>query len=80
MIICFVLLDVKSSLVRKVFKAVKEIKEVKEVYIIFGEHDIIAKIEVNEAREALNIIIDRIGQIPGVDTHVTYEALEEKSE
>ena len=77
--IYFVLLDIKSGSERRVLKTVKEIEGIKEAYIIFGEHNLIAKIEGTPGH-VHDVILDRIAQISNVVAYVTYEALEEKSE
>jgi DNA-binding Lrp family transcriptional regulator len=77
--IYFVLLSIKSGSERRVLKTVKKIEGIKEAYIIFGEYSLIAKIE-GKPGHVHDVIIDRIAQISSVVAHVTYEALDEKSE
>ena len=44
----------------EVLEKLKEMIEVKEAHIIFGEWDIIAKVEVNSPEALTTFIIDRI--------------------
>lgn len=49
-----------------VFNALKTIPQVKEKYGLFGEYDIILKIEAPNADEVTDIVVGKVRQVRGV--------------
>jgi DNA-binding Lrp family transcriptional regulator len=62
----FVLISVKPSHIRKVFNEIYKIPDVLDVNTLFGEYDIIAKIEAESTEELGKIVIDKIRSIEGI--------------
>lgn len=67
MVLGFVLVTTTAGMERMVYEALSEhIPEVKDVHPLFGEYDIIVKVEA-ESHEAIgNVVVDSIRKIPGV--------------
>ena len=57
------------------FRETKEkllsIKGIVEVYGVFGRWDIVAKVEVNNVDELVDVVTDKIRSMPGVQTSET---------
>ncbi|HDO19562.1 MAG TPA: Lrp/AsnC family transcriptional regulator [Thermoplasmatales archaeon] len=66
MAVGFVLISVSPLKEREVFDSVSNIPEVTEIYPLFGEYDIIAKIEADDFNSIGAIVIQKIRAIPGV--------------
>ncbi len=56
----YLFIELGSSDEEEVLEKLKEMQEVKEVHIIFGEWDILAKVEVNTPEDLTAFIIDKI--------------------
>lgn len=66
----FVLVDVAPTHEQEVHKKLAEIPQILELYALFGEHDLIAKIEAQDFETLGHVIINKIRSIEGViDTH-----------
>ncbi|HEB37421.1 MAG TPA: Lrp/AsnC family transcriptional regulator [Thermoplasmatales archaeon] len=81
MAIGFALISVSPMKEREVFDRVSSIDEVKEIYPLFGEYDILAKIESGDFDEVGAVVIKKIRAIPGVidtKTLLTSESLKGK--
>ena len=77
----FVLISVSPMKEREVFDRISSIDEVKEIYPLFGEYDILAKIEANDFDEVGSVVIKKIRAIHGVidtKTLLTSESLKGK--
>ena len=61
----YILCKVSSGTERKVCKMIVEYPFVAAVNIIYGEYDLVAKIQVENLQQ-LNFIIDKIRMIPGI--------------
>jgi DNA-binding Lrp family transcriptional regulator len=62
----FVLLSVEPGMEREVFKEIIRIKNVVDVHLLFGEYDLIARVEAEDYNYIGDIIINKIRTIPGV--------------
>ncbi|MBI4392614.1 MAG: Lrp/AsnC ligand binding domain-containing protein [Euryarchaeota archaeon] len=49
-----------------VFKALEKIPQIKEKYGLFGEFDVICKIEANNADDVTEVVVGKIRTIAGV--------------
>lgn len=56
----FVLIGLSQCDERQVLDELKELEEVKNAYIIFGEWDILAEIEIMGAEEVGSFVIEKI--------------------
>jgi len=63
--VAFILIRAKSGSEQDILDALDELEEVTEAHFIYGEWDIITKVEVNSLPE-LNTLVIRIREIPGV--------------
>ncbi len=66
MAIGFVLISTAPGKEHEVYDALKKIKEIVELHPLFGEYDLIAKIEAKDFNELGKIVVDQIRNIPGV--------------
>ena len=66
MSIGFALISVSPMKEQQVFDQVSKIPEIKELYPLFGEYDIIAKIETNDFDSIGSVVIKKIRAIAGV--------------
>ena len=62
----FVLIHVSTKRESEVFKKLSKIPEVIEVYPLFGDYDIIAKIEAEDYDSIGEIVIHKIRTIDGI--------------
>ena len=64
----FVLINVRASYEKEVYKKLKKLKEVKELYPLFGEYDYILKIHIENFDLMGKYIVNRIRTIEGIST------------
>ena len=62
----FVLVSIEPIYEHIVFTKLKKMKEIKEVTPLFGEYDVIVKIELKNFDEIGDIVINKIRTIKGV--------------
>lgn len=76
MITVYVLLRIKPGMDRNVLRNVKKLTQVKAVETVYGEYDMLIKVEI-ETLEALDsFIFDTIRTIKGVDGSTTLITME----
>lgn len=63
----YILINFDAGNERTAFAKLKEVEEVKDINMIFGEWDIIAKVEVIATQDLENFIIDKVRTLPGVN-------------
>ena len=66
MISAFVLVSVGTASEKKVLEAIRNIEEVSFAHELYGEWDLIAKIEVSDIRDLDGVISKKIREIPEV--------------
>ena len=66
MAVGFVLIGVEPRKEREVQDQLMQVEEIMEVYPLFGEYDIIAKVEAEDYDKIGEIVVSRIRTIPGV--------------
>ena len=66
MAIGFVLISTIPSKEHEVFSVLSQVKEIVEIHPLFGEYDIIAKIEAEDFNKLGQIVVDKIRTVPGV--------------
>ncbi len=66
MAIGFVLISTAPAKEHEVFNELKNIKEIVELHPLFGEYDLIAKLEARNFNLLGQIVVDKIRTIPGV--------------
>jgi DNA-binding Lrp family transcriptional regulator len=76
MAIGFVLVKTAPTKEHDVFTALMAVHGVKEVHILFGDYDLIAKVEAENFDKIGKLVINRIRKIPGVTDTKTLTGLE----
>ena len=66
MAIGFVLISTAPAKEHEVYNELMKVKEVVELHPLFGEYDLIAKIEANDFNALGQIVVDRVRSIEGV--------------
>ena len=76
MIEAHVLLRIKPGTDRAVFQAVKSLKQVKNMETVYGEYDLLVKIQVETMEDLDAFIFDGIRAINGVERTTTLITIE----
>ena len=71
MVIAYVLITVKHGTNQEVVDQLSEIEEVKESHILYGQYDIICKIEMTAIKDLDNTVFKKIKAIPDVESTET---------
>ncbi|MHB1493789.1 MAG: Lrp/AsnC ligand binding domain-containing protein [Thermoplasmataceae archaeon] len=66
MSIAFVLISTVPGKEHEVYNKISMITYIVEIHPLFGEYDLIAKIDVNDFSELGKIVVDKIRKIDGV--------------
>ena len=66
MAIGFVLVSTAPAKEHEVYNELMKVPEIVELHPLFGEYDLIAKIEADDFNRLGQIVVDRIRAIPGV--------------
>ena len=65
--IVFVIAEVESGMEQEVSEEMTTVEGVTEVYIITGEYDLLAKMEIDNLEDAMDLIMGRIRNINGIE-------------
>lgn len=76
MAIGFVLIKTAPAEERNVYKKLKTLDEVKEVHSLFGEFDLIAKIQADNFNNLGQVVVDEIRSVDGVEDTKTLTGIE----
>ena len=66
MITCFILIRVEANKEDIVYDALAKVKQIEGIREVFGEYDMIARIETKNLKEMRIIIISKVRSVPGV--------------
>jgi DNA-binding Lrp family transcriptional regulator len=66
-VIVFVIAEVEVGREKEVSRALAMVTGVTEVYVLTGEYDVLVKINVDKPEEALDLIMDKIRKISGIE-------------
>ena len=66
MVTAFVLIMSKTGKEKDVVKELSRLENVKEVSVVYGDYDIVAKVEVPSMENLNSLIISQIRKIPNV--------------
>jgi len=66
-VIVFVIAEVEVGREKEVSRALAMVTGVTEVYVLTGEYDVLVKIDVEKPEEALDLIMDKIRKISGIE-------------
>lgn len=72
----FVLLKTSPAAERDVYELVKDLEEVVEVHSLFGEYDLILKLQAEDFNSLGKIVVDEIRSIDGVEDTKTLTGIE----
>ncbi len=76
MAIGFVLIKTAPAAERDVYNIVKDIEEVTEVHSLFGEYDLIVKLQAENFNNLGQAVVDKIRSIEGVEDTKTLTGIE----
>lgn len=71
MAVGFVLIGTEPKKEREVYDKLLKIEEVVELYPLFGEYDLIAKVEAEDYNTIGEVVVEKIRSIEGVRTTKT---------
>lgn len=71
MVIAYILATVKSGTEKEVVDALKNEPRVKEAFLLYGEFDVIAKIDLNSISDLSDFILDKIRAIQNIEKTAT---------
>ncbi len=77
MSIAYVLIITAPQKDHQIYSELKRFKEVVEVYPLFGDYDLIAKIENDDVEGLGRVVLYKVGAIPGVVHTETLTVIEE---
>jgi len=80
MITAYVLLRVKPGMDRSVLHNVRKLAQVKEAVTVYGEYDMLIKVEVETLEDLDSFIFDTIRTIKGAESSTTLITMEVPSE
>lgn len=66
MLTCFILIRVEANREDEVYDKLAKVKEIEGIREVFGEYDMIARIEAKNLKDMRSIIISRVRSVPGV--------------
>ncbi len=75
MVVGFVLISTAPGKEHEVYEALKKLPEIVELHPLFGEFDLIAKLEVKDYNELGRIVVEKIRMVDGVIDTKTYTGL-----
>ena len=66
MITCFILIRIQANKEDEVYDSLSKVKNIEGIREVFGEYDMIARIEAKNLKEMRVIIISKVRSVPGV--------------
>ena len=66
MIAAFVLVNVDPGKENEVFKSLVKVPEIKGLKLVFGEYDLIARIEVEDYKSVGKVVVDKVRSVKGI--------------
>jgi|YelNatPaOPRAMG01_1025707.scaffolds.fasta_scaffold02991_13 DNA-binding Lrp family transcriptional regulator len=71
MVVAYILAIVKSGSERDVIEQLQKEDRVKEVSLVYGEYDVLIKVELGEISELSDFVLDKIRSIPAIERTTT---------
>jgi DNA-binding Lrp family transcriptional regulator len=62
----FILVNVEAKMEDKVYDALAKVKQIEGIREVFGQYDLIARIEARNLKEMRRLIINKVRNTPGV--------------
>ncbi|OQC52274.1 MAG: putative HTH-type transcriptional regulator [Euryarchaeota archaeon ADurb.Bin023] len=75
MVVAFALIVGDAGKEKKILESLKSMKEVEEAYIVYGEYDIVVKVNVEQLKDLDPFLTEKIRNIDGVQMTSTMIAL-----
>ena len=66
MLTCFILINVEAKMENAVYDALAKVKQIEGIREVFGQYDLIARMETRNLKEMRKLVIDRVRSVPGV--------------
>ncbi len=66
MVVAFALIVGDAGKEKKILESLKSMKEVEEAYIVYGEYDIVVKVNVEQLKDLDPFLTEKIRNIDGV--------------
>jgi len=66
MVVTYILITTSPAEEHEVYNTLRKLKDVKEVHPLFGEYDLIVKLEEESIEKTKGIIVEEIQEIDGV--------------
>ncbi|MEM4259783.1 MAG: Lrp/AsnC ligand binding domain-containing protein [Candidatus Woesearchaeota archaeon] len=64
--LAYILITLEDANEKKILESITKNKEVREAHILFGEWDIIIKVEIENAEDLARFVMEKIRSIKGV--------------
>ncbi|MEM2873883.1 MAG: Lrp/AsnC ligand binding domain-containing protein [Candidatus Nanoarchaeia archaeon] len=71
MVIAYILAIVRSGAEKEVIDTLKKEAKIKEVHMVYGEFDVVAKIELDSISDLSDFVLDKIRAIPYIEKTTT---------
>ena len=75
MVVAFVLIMAKAGKEKEVVKAISKFSEVVEVQLVYGDYDIVAKVDAKDLDTLNNVVISKIRKLPNISVTSTLLAI-----
>jgi DNA-binding Lrp family transcriptional regulator len=67
MVISYILINTTPSMEHQVYDELKKVESVIEVHPLFGEYDLLVKVNIDNLDNLSDLILEKIRKIDGVD-------------
>lgn len=64
MVLAYILITIRSGAEKEVLEKLKEVAEIRDANLVYGEYDLIAKVELNEISQLSDFVIEKIRVLP----------------
>ena len=66
MLTCFILIRVEAKKEDQVYNSLVQVKEIEGIREVFGEYDMIARMEARNLKELRSLVIQKVRSVPGI--------------
>jgi DNA-binding Lrp family transcriptional regulator len=71
MLTCFILIRVEAKKEDEVYDNLAKVKEIEGIREVFGEYDMICRLEARNLKEMRSLVITKVRSVPGVISTTT---------
>lgn len=71
MVIGFVFIKTRAKMEVKAYRQLITLEDIKELTPLFGDYDLIAKVEAQDFKMLSGVVVERIRKVPGVVETIT---------